>query len=228
MSLAHGADKEVETDNLTMGIKLSEDICLEDGRSALAVRGDVIAGSFDMNGVMVVEAPVYLGQGRYDIGSIGAFTQINMRTDWDPSVWAYVEAESIGRYCSISHGVTIGLPGHAVSFLSTSTLFKYNGQSRKYFMPFIDNRDEGWESEKRRKNLEAWKKPLPVIGNDVWIGYGATVMNGVRISDGAVIGSGAVVTHNVPPYTVVAGCPARVVKERFSADIRKRLLRLKW
>lgn len=177
---------------------------------------------------MIVEVPVYLGQGRYDIGKIGAFTQINMRTDWDKSVYSYVECASIGRYCSISNNVVIGLPGHSINFLGTTTLFKYNRQCEKFFLPYISDRDPDWESDIREKNMRTWKKNLPIIGNDVWIGHGVIVLNGVTIGDGAVVGAGSVVTKDVPPYVVVAGNPAKVVRKRFAADIIDKLLLIKW
>jgi acetyltransferase-like isoleucine patch superfamily enzyme len=67
-----------------------------------------------------------------------------------------------------------------------------------------------------------------VIGNDVYIGVGAIVLAGVTIGDGAVVGAGAVVTNSVPPYAIVAGNPARVVRHRFDAETRARLLALAW
>ena len=67
-----------------------------------------------------------------------------------------------------------------------------------------------------------------VIGNDVWIGYEAVVMAGVTIGDGAIIGARAVVTKDVPPYTIVGGVPAREIRRRFSDDVIARLLELKW
>jgi len=67
-----------------------------------------------------------------------------------------------------------------------------------------------------------------VIGNDVWIGLDATIMPGVTIGDGAIIGAKSVVTHDVEPYTVVAGNPARVVKKRFDDETMKRLLKIQW
>ena len=67
-----------------------------------------------------------------------------------------------------------------------------------------------------------------VIGNDVWIGYEAVVMAGVTIGDGAIIGARAVVTKDVPPYTIVGGVPARDIRRRFSDDVIARLLELKW
>ena len=67
-----------------------------------------------------------------------------------------------------------------------------------------------------------------VIGNDVWIGYEAILLAGITIGDGAVIGTRALVTKDVPPYTIVGGTPARVLRKRFSEDTISALLRLKW
>ena len=66
------------------------------------------------------------------------------------------------------------------------------------------------------------------IGNDVWIGYEAVILSGVTIGDGAIIGTRAVVTKDVPPYTIVGGSPAKVLKKRFSDDIIDKLLKIKW
>jgi acetyltransferase-like isoleucine patch superfamily enzyme len=67
-----------------------------------------------------------------------------------------------------------------------------------------------------------------VIGNDVWIARGAIVLRGVTIGDGAVIGAGAVVTRDVPPFTVVAGNPAVVIRERFSKDRVAQIMAMQW
>lgn len=67
-----------------------------------------------------------------------------------------------------------------------------------------------------------------VIGNDVWIGHGATLMPGVKIGDGAIIATKAVVTKDVEPYTIVGGNPAKEIKKRFSEDIISKLLELQW
>lgn len=67
-----------------------------------------------------------------------------------------------------------------------------------------------------------------MIGNDVWIGYDALIMPGVTIGDGAIVSSRSVVTANVPPYAVVGGNPARVLRERFDADAARRLLAIAW
>lgn len=76
---------------------------------------------------------------------------------------------------------------------------------------------------------DAWdNKGDIVIGNDVWIGYDAIIMSGVKIGDGAIIGTRAIVTNDVPPYTIVGGVPAKVIKKRFSDDTISKLLKIKW
>lgn len=67
-----------------------------------------------------------------------------------------------------------------------------------------------------------------VIGNDVWIGYEALIMSGVSIGDGAVIGSRAVVTKNVAPYTIVGGVPAKEIRKRFDSETIEKLKELQW
>lgn len=67
-----------------------------------------------------------------------------------------------------------------------------------------------------------------IIGNDVWIGYRATIMPGVKVGDGSIIATNSTVTKNVEPYTIVGGNPATAIKKRFSPDIIERLLTIKW
>ena len=67
-----------------------------------------------------------------------------------------------------------------------------------------------------------------VIGNDVWIGYGAKILGGISIGDGAVVAAWSVVTKSVPPYTIVAGVPARPLRRRFDQEIIESLLRIRW
>jgi acetyltransferase-like isoleucine patch superfamily enzyme len=72
-------------------------------------------------------------------------------------------------------------------------------------------------------------KPAGItVGNDVWIGDGAMILPGVEIGDGAVVGAGAVVTKNVPPYAIVGGSPARLIRYRFSQDVIAKLLAIQW
>jgi serine acetyltransferase len=67
-----------------------------------------------------------------------------------------------------------------------------------------------------------------IIGNDVWLGADSVILSGVTIGDGAAIGARAVVTGNIPPYAIVAGNPARIVKNRFDDETISRLLKIKW
>ncbi|OCB00549.1 CatB-related O-acetyltransferase [Clostridium beijerinckii] len=76
---------------------------------------------------------------------------------------------------------------------------------------------------------DAWdNKGDIVIGNDVWIGYDAIIMSDVKIGDGAIIGTRAIVTNDVPPYTIVGGIPAKIINKRFGDDIILKLLKIKW
>ncbi len=121
----------------------------------------------------------------------------------------------IGKFCSIACGAKFlfNSANHTLTSLSTYT-----------FPLFF----EEWELEK--KNVaKAWdNKGNIIIGNDVWIGYDAIILSGVTIGDGAIIGSRAVVTKDVPPYTIVGGVPAKAIRKRFDEKTIKSLLNLKW
>lgn len=126
---------------------------------------------------------------------------------------------TIGKYCSIASDVTIGAFKHPIHTLSSSSfvyLEKYEslGSNLKVQKPLTHLLDKGLEKVN--------------IGNDVWIGVKATIMPGITIGDGAVIGSNAVVTKDVPPYAIVVGVPAKILKYRFDEDTIKDLLELKW
>lgn len=119
----------------------------------------------------------------------------------------------IGKFCMIASNVTFIMNGgnHLTEGV-TSYPFEIFGQ--------------GWEGA--MEGLSYPVKGDTVVGNDVWIGHRATVMPGVHIGDGAIIAACAVVTRNVEPYTVVAGNPARVVRQRFQQQDIERLLKLRW
>ncbi|MBP0965272.1 MAG: CatB-related O-acetyltransferase [Oscillospiraceae bacterium] len=176
----------------------------------------------------VIEAPCYIGGSQIETGFIGAFTQINMRSVRNVKNCCVIEAREIGRFCMIAYNVNIGLVGHPTEFLSPHLMFRYDLKSQ-YAQDFISQHDMQNEAIMREKYIAAsTKKKLPIIGNDVWIGYGATVLNGVTIGDGAIAAAGAVVTRDVPPYTIVGGNPARIIRQKFSDNIVERLVKLKW
>lgn len=121
----------------------------------------------------------------------------------------------IGRFCSIACGAKFlfNCANHTLKSLST------------YTFPLFY---EEWRLNKADV-ASAWDdKGDIVIGNDVWIGYEAVIMAGVHIGDGAVIAARAVVTRDVPPYTIVGGTPAKEIRKRFNADVTERLQALKW
>ena len=111
----------------------------------------------------------------------------------------------IGKFCSIACGA---------KFLFNSANHTMASLSTYPFPLFFDE----WELEKTNV-MDAWdNKGDIVVGNDVWIGYEAVILAGVTIGDGAVIGARAVVTKDVPPYTVVGGVPAKPIKKRFNDE----------
>jgi virginiamycin A acetyltransferase len=121
----------------------------------------------------------------------------------------------IGRYTAIAAGATFIMNGanHAMGGFST------------YPFPIFGG---AFAAGAPADLFEGTSRGDTVVGNDVWIGHGVTLMPGVRIGDGAVIGAKSVVTRDVPAYAVAAGNPARVVRTRFADDIVRRLLAVAW
>ncbi|WP_443080088.1 CatB-related O-acetyltransferase [Tyzzerella sp. An114] len=121
----------------------------------------------------------------------------------------------IGKFCSIACGAKFifNSANHTLSSLST------------YPFPIFF---EEWELDV--KNItNAWdNKRDIVIGNDVWIGYEVVIMAGVTIGDGDIIGTGAVVTKDIPPYTIVGGIPVKPIRKRFKQETIDILLKIKW
>ena len=117
----------------------------------------------------------------------------------------------IGSFCSFGRDVCIGPSQHPTDWLSTSP-FQY----------------VSWKKIDTDQKIYPYSNEPTFIGNDVWIGNGAIIKDGIHVGDGAVIGSNAVVTHDVPPYAIVGGVPAKIIRYRFSSKIIAELLELKW
>lgn len=120
----------------------------------------------------------------------------------------------IGKFCSIACGAKFLFNGanHTLKSLSTYP-----------FPIFYEEWSHGIWADKSWDNKRDIK-----IGNDVWIGYDAIIMAGVTIGDGAIIATRAVVTKDVPPYTIVGGVPAKIIRKRFSDEVIEELLKQKW
>jgi len=119
----------------------------------------------------------------------------------------------IGSFTSISYGVTIGPPEHDYTILTTHP-FLYDSRYE------IFSKEEVMISHKFESPIE--------IGSDVWIGCNATILRGCHIRHGAVVGANSLVKVDVPPYAIVAGCPAKLIKFRFPEKKIQELLDLGW
>jgi len=137
---------------------------------------------------------------------------IGTHTYGKPKVVSWEEGASlkIGKYCSIGPEVTIFLGSeHRIDWVST------------YPFPFF------WEEARSIPGHPSTKGDV-VIGNDVWSGFGVTVLSGVTVGDGAAVGARSVVTRDIPPYAIAAGNPARVIRYRFDEGTIRKLLEIQW
>lgn len=138
--------------------------------------------------------------------TLGDFTYVTSRTN--------IARTTLGKYCSVGPDCKIGLGKHPSKefvsthpiFFSISRLAQISFADRSYFEEF-DN---------------------IAIGNDVWIGANVIVIDGIRIGDGAIVAAGSVVTKDVPPYAIVGGVPAKVIRFRFEQYQIEKLLEIKW
>lgn len=154
-----------------------------------------------------LSSKVYLAQG-VNLGntSLGDYTRIRQ--------FSTLHHVDVGKYCSISRNVRIGLGRHPLNLISTNSIF-YSQNKTAIRSDWIN-----------KINFEEHKPTK--IGNDVWIGEFVTVIGGVNIGDGAVIATKSVVTKDVPPYAIVGGIPAKVLKYRFDEETIAALLQIKW
>lgn len=142
--------------------------------------------------------------------------QIGKNTYLGAPVRIFSPKTTIGAFCSISWDVNIGTTHHPTDWLTTH-IFPYSKRPDLYDILLEDNK------------ILTWDYVYPVeVGNDVWIGCDVTILDGITIGDGAIIGAGSVVTKDVPPYAIVGGVPAKIIRYRFDEETISELLKLKW
>lgn len=175
-----------------------------------------IAKSADVRKGVIIEHPIQVGpRAEIHSGKVGRYLFVNI----DTVIYGGVD---IGRFCTFARHCQIGGDEHPMHYLSTS----YFRISRDWFVN--DPISRSADQLKHRPFHKKSRGGNNTIGNDVWVGAGAIVLRGVNIGDGAVVGAGSIVTKDVPPYAIVAGNPARVVRMRFGDETIVALLELKW
>jgi len=173
---------------------------------------------------MLGEAPL-IHDGAVVTGcELGIYTEIGRGTamshsrfgDYSYITWdCHVAGSDIGKFCSIAAHVRIN-PGNHPVWRASQHHFSY--RSRQFGLAEEDDAE-----------VFAWRRDNAVtLGHDIWIGHGVTLLAGVTVGTGAVVGAGAVVSKNVAPYSIVAGVPAKPIRQRFAPAVAERLQALAW
>ncbi len=196
------------TDSQIIDSKVGECVSIYQGAR---VKNSALAGHNIIGNFSRVDYSELAGRARIDrnnqifCSQIGRYSYTGMNT--------VLMCSKVGAFCSISWGVTIGGANHDYSRVVQHS-FLYNDCDKL--------RPEGEVPKYDRFSEEV------IVGNDVWIAAGSAIIRGVKIGDGAVVAANAVVTKDVPPYAIVAGSPAKIIKYRFTEDIIELLTQLRW
>ncbi|MCG7337262.1 chloramphenicol acetyltransferase [Sporosarcina sp. ACRSM] len=174
--------------------------------------------------VLLSEKPFVHEQAVLKNTRLGTFTEVGMSNFVENSVlddysytgqFCFIQNTEIGKFSNIAAMVRIGPTDHPYERPSLHH-FTYRSQmygfSEQDDVPFFEQRESR----------------IATIGHDTWIGHGAIIQPGVTIGDGAIVGSGAIVTKDVPPYAIVVGVPAKIIKYRFPEETIAALQRIQW
>lgn len=173
--------------------------------------GVMCAKSVRLPRKLLAESPAHLSSTNIKhVLDIGAYSYLGPGCD--------IRSATIGRFCSIGKHVSIAQSEHPVDFVSTH--------------PISFNKKSWFSSDEYFFNTATNRQP-PIsecssIANDVWIGEGAFIRSGVNIGTGAIVAAHAVVVKDVPPYAIVGGCPARIIRNRFDDELISDLLATEW
>ncbi|MFS2316323.1 CatB-related O-acetyltransferase [Maricaulis sp. D1M11] len=187
----------------------------KDKLSELGLRFPAASSGLALHPKTLIEAPVFCVAGLHSSTEIkiGGYALINGGS---------LAHFSMGRYCSLANNIAVGFAEHPIDRLTSSTAsFSHDFQGWRTYSESI-----GRTTEMQIAPFN--DRPITKIGNDVWIGQGAFLKSGVTIGDGAIIAAHAAVVKDVPPYAIVGGVPAKIIRYRFPREIIDRLLALKW
>lgn len=168
--------------------------------------------------------PTLAANARISRSTFGRYTEVGDYAELIESSlgdYSYVMERSsiaysdVGKFVNIASDVRINPGNHPMEWVS-----QHHCLYRRLQYGFAEHDDEEFFARRRSRQVR--------IGHDVWIGHGATIMGGIRIGNGAVIGAGAVVTHDVPPYAIVAGVPEKELRLRFPHNIQNAIERIAW
>ncbi|WP_045021059.1 CatB-related O-acetyltransferase [Rhizobium nepotum] len=173
---------------------------------------------------IILETFIQFRGGQIDAREIGAFTYLGCPAS------QVLHIGSIGRFCSIGPRLIAGPSEHSTSMLSSHSLLTGNWDQQwpELSTEFGITKDQVTAANNKLKTDIQKRAGRINIGSDVWIGDGVFISRGVTIGDGAVIAARSVVSQDVPPYSIVAGTPAKIIRMRFDTLVVARLMQLKW
>lgn len=206
-----------------MLIKAKSVIKMSNGMNGLTVRQDTVLGAWNQQEIMEIETPFRIQGGQISGLKFGAFSYITDNV-------SLRSVRSLGRFCAIGPNLLAGMAEHSVTSLSPNILFPDidSGWTRGFTDYTVGNAEMVKTiKDKQAVELKARREML-TIGNDVWIGGNVSIRRGVTIGDGAIIATGSVVLHDVPPYAIVGGVPAKILKYKFPDHIIEKLETLRW